>query len=130
MLAKHLELFLSELCREVEMTPAVHDDMGKRFTSLRGYGCLPRGRENRARPLTDEQIASAILGLANSQPGWAGHAAMVLARRFPVGGISGAFAGAGSLHQALARIIADETVRRMLVALQLSTAEGGVNSHG
>lgn len=130
MLARDLELFLSALCSEAEMAPVAHDDLEKRFASLRGYGCLPRGRENRARPLTDQQIALAILGLAIVQPGWAGHAATVLARRYPVGARAGAFAGAGNLLQALVRVLADETVRQMLVAVHLSTAEVAVNSHG
>jgi len=54
----------------------------------------------------------------------------VLERLSPVGGPIIAFAGAGSLHQALAKILADKDVRATLVAVRLSTAESGTNSHG
>lgn len=112
------------------MAPVPYDDMEKRFQSLRGYGRLPSGRENRARPLTDEQIVSAVLGLSCTPPGWAGHAATVMMRRFPVGGNAIAFAGAATLVEALVHILGDNAVRSSLVGVQLSTAEGGVNSHG
>lgn len=112
------------------MCPWPDDDMERRFQSLRGYGRLPRGRENRNRPLTDEQIASAILGLAITMPAWAGHAASVMEGQLPVGGAERAFANAATLRNALVRILSDDAVRKSVVAVQISTAEGGVNSHG
>lgn len=130
MFAIHLQSLLTELCREAEMCHWPHDDMEQRFQSLRGYGRLPRGRENRGRPLTDEQIASAILGLSITMPGWAGHAAAVMERRLPVGGSANAFADATTLRDALVKILSDEAIRGTVIAVQISTAECGVNSHG
>lgn len=130
MFAIHLQSFLAQLCNEAEMCHWPHDDMEQRFQSLRSYGRLPRGRENRVRPLTDEQIASAILGLSITMPGWAGHAAAVMEGRLPVGGADHAFAGATTLHGALVKILSEDAVRETVVAVQISTAECGVNSHG
>lgn len=130
MFALHLQSFLTELCHEAEMCPWPHKDMEERFRSLRSYGRLPRGRENRNQQLTDGQIASAILGLSITMPGWAGHAAAVMEGRLPVGGVANAFANAATLRGALGKIISDEAIRETVIAVQISTAEGGVNSHG
>lgn len=130
MFAIHLQSLLCELCREAEMCHWPHHDMEQRFQSLRGYGRLPRGREKRDRPLTDDQIASAVLGLTITMPEWAGHAAAVMEGRIPVGGPANAFAGAPTLQQALVHILSDEAVRACVIAVRISTAEGGVNSHG
>lgn len=130
MFAIHLQSLLTELCREAEICHWPHDDLEKRFQSLRGCGRLPRGRENRSRPLTDEQIASAILGLSITMPGWAGHAAAVMEHRLPVGGSASAFADAKTLQEALVKILSDEAIRGTVIAVQVSTAECGVNSHG
>ena len=112
------------------MSPVAHDDMEKRFQSLRGSGHLPQGREHRARPLTDKQIASAVLGLAVASPAWAGHAASVLSRRFPAGGKATAFGAAPTLIDALAMLLADPDARRSLISVQIGTAERGTNSSG
>lgn len=130
MFAIHLQTLLTQLCQEAEMCHWPHEDMEQRFQSLRSYGRLPRGRENRNRALTDEQIASAVLGLSITMPGWAGHAAAVMEGCLPVGGAEHAFADAATLHTALARILTDEAIRQTVVAVRISTAECGVNSHG
>ena len=130
MFAYHLQQVLTELCRHEDAAPDAYEDMERRFQSLRGSSRLPQGRENRARPLTDEQIASAILGLATKAPGWAGQAAAILTRRYPVGGAAVGFGKEPDLLGALKRILSDEDARRSLLTVQLSTAEGGVNSNG
>ena len=97
MYASNLEKLLSELLAQSDVTPSEGSDMAKRFESLRRYGRLPQGRENHATVLTDEQIASAILGLATDHPGWAGHVAIVLGNLVPVGGASASISGSETL---------------------------------
>ena len=48
MFASNLERILFDLCRSSDASPGSPADMHGRFETLRGYGCLPRGRENRA----------------------------------------------------------------------------------
>src|SRR3546814_11777767 len=79
--------------------------MDQRFESLRGCGRLPRGRENRGRALTNEEIVAAILGLVAAQPGWAGHVATIIARLKPVGGKTDVFGGAATITEALSHIL-------------------------
>src|SRR3546814_15095417 len=85
--------------------------MDQRFESLRGCGRLPRGRENRGRALTNEEIVAAILGLVAAQPGWAGHVATIIARLKPVGGKTDVFGGAATITEALSHILADQTAQ-------------------
>lgn len=89
MLAKQLSHLLVELCRGSDVATDTYSDMDRRFESLRGSARLPRGRENRGRPLTDEQIVAALFGLLASQRGWAGHVVAVIAKLKPVGGRHG-----------------------------------------
>ena len=104
--------------------------MDQRFESLRGYGKLPRGRENRGRALTNEQIIAALLGLLATQPSWAGHVATIIAKLKPVGGQTDAFGGATTLTDALNTVLTDEAARATIIAVRLSVAEAGTNSHG
>src|SRR3546814_12636566 len=62
MLAKQLSNLLTELSRHSDVTTDTPLDMDQRFESLRGCGRLPRGRENRGRALTNEELGAAILG--------------------------------------------------------------------
>lgn len=84
MYASNLELLLFELTETADASRSDRMDMTKRFDSLRRYGRLPRGRENHAALLSDEQIASAILGLASDRPGWSGHVSLLLGKLVPV----------------------------------------------
>src|SRR3546814_20853347 len=93
MLAKQLSNLLTELSRHSDVTTDTPLDMDKRFESLRGCGRLPRGRENRGRALTNEEIVEAILGLVAAQPGLAGHVATIITRLNPSGGTTGIFDG-------------------------------------
>ncbi|OQW66536.1 MAG: hypothetical protein BVN28_00180 [Nitrospira sp. ST-bin4] len=104
--------------------------MDQRFESLRGFGKLPRGRENRSRALTNEQIIAALLGLVATQPSWAGHVATIIAKLKPVGGQTDAFGGANTLTDALSNVLTDESARANIIAVRLSVAEAGTNSHG
>lgn len=130
MLAKQLSHILTELCRGSDVTTDTPPDMEQRFESLRGYGRLPRGRENRGRALTNEQIVAAVLGLTASQPGWAGHVAAIIAKLRPVGGKTDVFGGAATLTDALGNILADNATRTSIIAVRLSVAEAGTNSNG
>ena len=62
MFAKNLEQLLAGLCTKGDASGGLSTEIADRFCSLRSYGQLPRGRENRRRLLTDGEIASAILG--------------------------------------------------------------------
>lgn len=130
MLAKQLSNLLTELCSHSDMTTDTPLDMDQRFESLRGFGRLPRGRENRGRALTNEEIVAAILGLVGAQPGWAGHVATIIAKLKPVGGKTDVFGGAATITEALSHILADQTARDSIVAVRLSVAEVGTNSNG
>ena len=105
-------------------------EMEERFESLRGYGRLPSGRENRGLALTDRQIIAAVLGLVASRPSWAGHVCAVIERLKPVGGKTDAFGGSPTLTDALAYILTKEDARAGIVAVRLSVAEIGPNSNG
>jgi hypothetical protein len=129
-LAKQLAQILTELCRGSDVTTDAPADMDQRFESLRGYGRLPRGRENRGRALNNQQIVAALLGLTAARPGWAGHVATIIARLKPVGGKSEIFGGAATLTDALSNLLDDKSLRECIVAVRLSVAEIGTNSHG
>jgi hypothetical protein len=130
MLAQQLSYILTELCRNSDVTTDTLLDMQQRFKSLRGYSRLPRGRENRGKPLSDEQIVAAVLGLVAARPGWAGHVATIIAKLKPVGAETSAFGKAATLTDALSNVLSDKTTRRNVVAVRLSVAEAGTNSHG
>ncbi|WP_144233612.1 methylamine utilization protein MauJ [Oceanidesulfovibrio marinus] len=130
MLAKHLQSLLDELCEKGELATTAYGDIEKRFLSLRAHGCLPKGRENRAIPLTNEQIAYAILGLVTSTPNYAGSSANCLKQLLPVGGSGRAFAGADTFLQALVRILTDRSTQEAIATVRISTAESGINSPG
>ncbi len=130
MLAEQLNAALIKLMRGSDVTPDTSLDMALRFESLRGYGRLPGGRENRGRPLTNEQIVAAILGLIATQPSWAGHVATIIAKLKPVGGKSDLFGGADTLTNALAHVLTDKATAASIVSVRLSVAEAGTNSHG
>lgn len=130
MLAKQLSYILTELCRSSDVTTDTPLDMEQRFESLRDYGRLPRGRENRARALTNEQIVAAVLGLVAARPGWAGHVATIIAKLKPVGGKTNAFGGVSTLTDALSNVLADKALRNNIVAVRLSVAEAATNSYG
>jgi hypothetical protein len=130
MFAKNLESLLTELSQKGDMSHVPYEDGPERFESLRAYRQLPPGRENRSKPLTDAEIAAAVLGLVSPNPKWAGHSALILGDLRPVGGPEGSFWGAPRLQDAIALMIADETARHSLVRLQVSGAERFTNSSG
>jgi hypothetical protein len=130
MLAKNLEAALYELCRDGDVHHISPAELDRRFGSLRGYGRLPRGRENRARPLTDRNIAAVLFGMVPIAPGWAGHGAAMLEKLQPVGGAGAGFAGAADLMGAIVSILTDEAVRGSLISLRMSVAECGTNANG
>lgn len=122
MLAKQLSHILTELCRSSDVTTDTLADMDLRFESLRGYGRLPQGRENRGRALTNEQIVAAVLGLVAAQPRWAGHVATIIAALKPVGSNTGTFGGAVTLTDAFSHLLLDKSLRESVVAVRVSVA--------
>jgi len=130
MLAKELSHILTELFRGSDVATNTPVAMDQRFESLRGCGKLPCGRENRSRALTNEQIIAALLGLVATQPSWAGHVATIIAKLKPVGGQTDAFGGATTLTDALSNMLTNEVARTTIIAVRLSVAEAGTNSHG
>ena len=130
MFAKNLEALLSELCQKCDVSRSHRDEFAERFDTLRRYGQLPRGRENRAKLLTNSQIAAAIFGLASTKTGWAGHAAIILSKLRPVGGPTASFYGTVSLLKAVECLLSDAKTRGSFIKLCVSTSESGINSHG
>lgn len=130
MLAKQLAQILTELCRGSDVTTDTLLDMDQRFESLRGYGRLPQGRENRGRPLDNKHVVAALLGLTAAKPGWAGHVATITAKLKPIGGRTGVFGKGETLTDALSNLLDDKAMRESIVAVRLSVAEAGTNSNG
>ncbi len=92
----------------------------KRFEALRGYRLLPRGRQNAGVRLSDEQIASAILGFAHPLPAYAGHASLILGNLRPVGGMQASFRNEPTLRSAVANLVGDGGTSSDLLRLTLS----------
>jgi len=118
MYARDLMIWLHERLDE----PGAFDQTLKRFEALRGYNLIPRGRENAGTRLSNEQIASAVLGFAHRHPAYAGHAALVLGNLCPVGGEGASFLHTDSLRNTVAALIADEKVASGIARLTLSIA--------
>lgn len=100
------------------------DETQKRFESLRGYNLLPRGRENAGVRLSNEQIASAVLGFAHPAPGFAGHASLILGDLRPVGGPKASFKAAQDLRGAVAALIEAGDINSDLARLTLCVEQG------
>lgn len=96
------------------------DSTRERFSRLRGFGLLPRGRENAAVRLSDIQIASAVLSFAHPLVGFSGHGALILGDLRPVGGAESSFRQAGSLKAALADLIGSGDPENEVLQLTLS----------
>lgn len=116
MYARDLMLWLHERLAE----PGALEQAQRRFQSLRGYGLLPQGRENAGVRLSDEQIASAVLGFAHPLPGFAGHASLVLGGLRPVGGTEASFHNRPDLQSAVAALISAESASSSLLRLTLA----------
>ena len=130
MFAKNLEIILAELSQNADVPGGVPPEFVERFTSLRNYGKLPRGRERRGQALTNCEIVAAVMGCAAGKPNWAGHVAIILCGLRPVGGINASFFRASTLEEAVERILGDRDALKCFIRLDVSTAESGINSHG
>lgn len=130
MFAKNLEALLTRLSFRNDMSSPSEADGFERFESLRSYRLLPQGREHRAKTLTNEEIAAAILGLVPPNPKWAGHSALILSDLRPVGGVGGSFEKAATLRDAITSVVSNQSARQSLVRLQVSGAERFTNSSG
>jgi len=96
------------------------DDQFKRLEALRGYGQIPRGKENAAVRLSDKQIASVLMGFAGN-PAMAGHVALILGDLRTVGGSDFFFRGADTLGDAIAAMIADDDACDEVVSVAFIT---------
>lgn len=130
MYASDLEKAFFLLMAKSDAASTDPSDYRARMESLRGYGRLPRGRENHATLLSDEQIADAVLSLCTVKPKWAGHIALVLRSLKPVGGIAVSFGGAETLNRAVQILLSDKAAREQLIELTLTAAEHGTNANG
>ncbi len=130
MFAKNLEHVLAEALGKSDVSPIDLADIAERFESLRGYGRLPRGRANRATPLSSSETAAAILGLVASNAKWAGHAVAIIGDLRPVGGAGVAFHGVANLSAAIECLLNDSGARDGLVSLTVSAAESAINCNG
>jgi hypothetical protein len=128
MYASNLEGFLFEFVAQSDIGKATRTDISKRFQTLRSYGRLPSGRANQASQLSTTEIAAAILGLAPTNPDWAGHCATVLRIDLPSPTPQGAFSGVRNLSEVIERLIEDKAARSSLLYLSLSAAEIGPGS--
>lgn len=116
MYAKNLSLYLHQtLCESTDYAESL-----KRFEHLRGYDLLPRSRKNAGVRLSNEQIASSILGFASILPGWAGLVSLCMGNLRPVGGVGASFQGASTFKLAIATLIEQETDLDCLIHVTLS----------
>jgi hypothetical protein len=124
---QNLLMHLSEKCDAFGISA---DEITKRFESLRSYGRIPRGRANRGKLLTPNEIAATILGLVPAHPAWAGHGAIVLSGLRVMGGAEAFSFGTSTLQETIAYILSNKAVRNTVIRLEVSLAESGTNSHG
>lgn len=102
--------------------PRTFDETLKRFEALRGYGLLPRGRENASLRLSDSHIAHAVLGFTPVLPAQAGHVALILGDLRPVGGKRASFLNADTLVETIATLVVSEEACRSVVHVTLCAA--------
>lgn len=123
---------LLEILHRALSDPGTYDDTQIRFEKLRGYGLLPRSRDKANQRLSNEEIASSILGFVPTKPGWAGHVALCLGGLLPVGGVKSSFKGSRTLLSAMAILIENLEAQKCLVHLTLSIARkhSGDEYHG
>ena len=118
MYARELMLWLHERLEQRDS----FEQTQKRFERLRGYGLIPRGRENAGARLSDEQIASAVLGFSHPLPGFAGHASLILGSLCPVGGPKETLWNKTSLQGVIAALIGtgdkNSGLRRMTLSVE------------
>ena len=99
------------------------DERSRRLETLRGYGQLPRGRENAGVRLSNREIANVLMGFASS-PGMAGHVALVLGDLRTVGDADEGFRGTESLGDALAVVIGDADACDQVVSVAFIAQSG------
>lgn len=118
MYARHL----SELLHYQLAEPEKFEETIKRFEAMRGYDLLPRGRQNAGIRLSDEQIASAVLGFVPTRPGWAGHVSLILGSLCAVGGPRSSIHGTETLLGSIAAVLASDDVCGSVVAFSFTIA--------
>ncbi|TPL49776.1 methylamine utilization protein MauJ [Mesorhizobium sp. B2-4-6] len=118
MYARHL----SDLLHRQLAEPREFEDTIKRFEAMRGYGLLPRGRQNAGVRLSNQQIASAVLGFVPTQPSWAGHVSLVLGSLCAVGGPPASIQGTTTLLDSIAAVLASDEACNAVVAFSFITA--------
>jgi hypothetical protein len=116
---------LAFLLHEALVRPDPLSETLERFERLRGFGLLPRGRENAAVRLSDMQIASAVLGFAPTAIGFAGYAALCLGGLRAVGGPDASFRKTDTLQETIATILGDDDACKSVVAVTLTIDRTG-----
>jgi hypothetical protein len=112
MYAKNLARILGLLLQNSDVSYSAPQEMDQRFESLRRYGRLPRGREQREEKLSPQHIAAAVFGLIPLHPGWAGHVAIVLDGLRPVGGPGASFFEAKTISGVVETLLAANKLER------------------
>jgi hypothetical protein len=130
MYASNLQELLFHCSERSDLSPQAFAEYTDRFNTLREYGHLPSGRDQREQLLTPTQVASAILGLAPTRPSCAAHGATMLKTLSPVGGPKGGFYNTASLIEAITLLLTEAEARDSLIALRIILGETGVNSSG
>ncbi|WP_292898793.1 methylamine utilization protein MauJ [Nitratireductor sp.] len=126
MYAKSLSSILHKSISEAED----YSETLKRFEGLRSYHLLPRGRGKAGERLTNEQIASAIIGFVPKSSNRAGQVASIMGDLRPVGGIEASFQRSTSLNSAIAALLSESEVWKTLISLSLSMAHtSGANEY-
>ena len=123
MYASNLQELLFHCSERSDVSPQAFANFTERFTALRSYGHLPKGRDQRKHVLTPVQVASAILGLVPARPSWAGHGATALKTLAPVGGPKGGFYETASLIDAMTLLLTDSGARHSLMPRASSSAK-------
>jgi hypothetical protein len=121
MISKQLEVALANL------TGFTSGEITQRFQKARDCGLLPRSRGEHAEPLTNQQIAIALLCMVPQPISYAGLRGKALANLMPVGGQDASFHGAETLGDA---VIAAIEHPDDVIALKVLDGEFGTNAYG
>ncbi|RTL67097.1 MAG: hypothetical protein EKK42_15065 [Pseudonocardiaceae bacterium] len=130
MYASNLQELLYHCSEHSDVSPQVFAEFTERFNSLRGYGYLPKGRDQHKQLLTPRQVALAILGLIPTRSSWAGHGATVLKSLSPVGGPKGSFRNSATLVDTIELLLTSAEALETIVTIRVILGETGTNSTG
>jgi hypothetical protein len=116
MKAKSLEMLLAA-------ESGLQSDMVTRFQKLRGSNLLSRARGRNAELLDPDGIASGILSMVASRPGFAATTAIGLRNLKPVGSVEDAFAEAPTLARAIAAALENPKLLKSIQRICLGDSD-------